>query len=155
MIRFMFLALVLALFSFTQLACQTANSDAPAAPAPTPAAAATPLALQYEDLVVGDGKRAMWGGTATIKYVGKLTDGTIFDEGKFDFSVGDKTILKGFNVGVGGGETIPAMKVGGKRKIVLPPELAYGAEGDGRKVPPNATITFELELLKVQGGMGF
>ena len=91
----------------------------------------------------------------TVKYVGKLTDGTVFDEGKIDFKLGDQGIIKGFNLAVGGAEGVEAMKVGGKRKVVLPPTLGYGAEGDGRKIPPNATITFEIELLKLQGGMGF
>lgn len=155
MIRIVFFVLVLSLCSLTQMACQTANSVTPATASPTPVASSTPVALQYEDLVAGDGKRAAWGAVATVKYVGKLTDGTTVDEGKFDFTVGDKNLIKGFNYGVGGVENIPAMKVGGKRKVVLPPELAYGADGDGKKIPPNATITFEIELLKAQGGMGF
>lgn len=153
--RTVLFTIALLIFSFTNLACQTSNSVAPATVAPTPIVAATPLALKYEDLVVGEGRRAMWGQMATVKYVGKLMDGTIFEEGKFDFKVGDQGIIKGFNLGVGGGEGVEAMKVGSKRKVVLPPELAYGPEGDGRKIPPNATITFELELVKTAGGVGF
>ena len=143
-------------FSLAAVACQTSTSVAPETAASTPAAAATPtIPWQHEDLVVGDDVRAKWGGTVTVKYVGKLTDGTVFDEGKIDFKLGDQGIIKGFNLAVGGAEGVEAMKVGGKRKVVLPPTLGYGAEGDGRKIPPNATITFEIELLKLQGGMGF
>jgi hypothetical protein len=155
MIRIVFSAILLSLCLLTQIACQTANSVPSTTVSPAPVASATPVALQYEDLVAGDGRRAAWGAVATVKYVGKLTDGTTVDEGKFDFTVGDKNLIKGFNYGIGGVEDIPAMKVGGKRKVVLPPELAYGADGDGKKIPPNATITFELELLRVQGGLGF
>jgi FKBP-type peptidyl-prolyl cis-trans isomerase len=156
MIRFMLLAFVLTLFSLTQWACQTANSGAPATAASTPAATPTPLAdLKPEDLVVGEGRRAMWGGKATVQYVGKLLDGTVVDEGKLDFTIGDKTIIRGFNIAVGGSEGLEAMKVGGKRRVMLTPDWAYGAAGDGRKIPPNATLTFEIELLKVQGGLGF
>lgn len=162
MIRFTLLALVLTLLSFTQLACQTANSVAPSTVASSPVASSTPAAssasaapLKHEDLVVGEGRRAMWGGKATVQYVGKLLDGTVVDEGKLEFNIGDKTIIKGFNIAVGGSEGLDAMKVGGKRKVVLTPDMAYGATGDGRKIPPNATLTFEIELLKMQGGMGF
>ncbi len=153
--RIVFLTIALSLFSLANMACQSSHSVAPDTVAPTPAVASTPIVLNYEDLIVGEGLRAMWGGTVTVKYIGKLTNGTVFDEGKLDYKLGDQGIIKGFNLGVGGGEGVEAMKVGGKRKIVLPPELGYGASGDGRKIPPNATITFELELLKVQGGMGF
>lgn len=143
------------LVALLNLACQTSPSVVTETTTPTPAAAAAPTApLTYEDLVMGDGLRAIWGGTASVRYVGKLTSGIIFDEGKMDFKLGDQNIIKGFNLGVGGGEKIEAMRVGGKRKIVVPPELGYGANGNG-KIPPNATLIFELELLKMQGGMGF
>lgn len=153
--RIVLFNVTLTLLVLAQIACQSSNTVAPPTVASTPTASPTPVPMKYEDIVVGDGIRALWGGTATVKYVGKLADGTTFEEGKFDFKVGDRGIIKGFNFGVGGGTGIEAMKVGGKRKIQLPPELAYGADGDGKKVPPNATITFEIELLKVQGGMGF
>lgn len=154
--RTVLFTIILWLVSFANLACQTSRSVAPDAVAPTPVAASTPtVPLTYEDITVGDGRRAIWGGTASIKYVGKLTNGVIFDEGKFDYKLGDQGIIKGFNLGIGGGEGIEAMRVGGKRKIVVPPELGYGVNGDGRKIPPNATIIFEIELLKMQGEMGF
>ena len=154
--RTVLFTIAFSILSLAHLACQSAHSVAPETTAATPIAIATPaIPWQHEDLIVGDGVRAKWGGSVTVKYIGRLTDGTMFEEGKADFKVGDQTIIKGFNLGVGGGEGVEAMKVGGKRKITLPPALAYGAEGDGRKIPPNATITFELELLKVSGGMGF
>ncbi|MBL8205090.1 MAG: FKBP-type peptidyl-prolyl cis-trans isomerase [Blastocatellia bacterium] len=155
MYRIVFLTIVLSVLSLTQIACQSGGSVVPETVSATPAASPTPLALKYEDLVAGDGIRAMWGGTVTVKYVGKLTDGTVFDQGKLDYKLGDTGVIRGFNLGIGGGEGVEAMRVGGKRKVTLPPDLAYGSTGDGRKIPPNATITFELELLKVQGGMGF
>ena len=154
--RIVFLTIALLIFSLANLACQTSPSVIPDTVAPTPAGSATPaIPLTYEDIVVGDGRRAIWGGTASIKYVGKLTNGAIFDEGKFDYKLGDQGIIKGFNLGVGGGEGIEAMRVGGKRTIVVPPELGYGVNGDGRKIPPNSTIIFEIELLKMEGAMGF
>ncbi len=156
MYRTVLFTIAIVIFSLAAVACQSSTSVAPETVAVTPVATATPtIPWQHEDVVVGDGVRAKWGGDASVKYVGKLTNGTVFDEGKANFKVGDQGIIKGFNLGVGGGEGVEAMKVGGKRKITLPPALAYGAEGDGRKIPPNATITFELELLKVSGGMGF
>ena len=143
------------IISLFNLACQTSKSVISEATAPMPTAAATPtIPLPYEDLVVGDGLRAMWGGTASVKYVGKLTSGLVFDQGKLDFKLGDQNMIKGFNLGVGGSEKVEAMRVGGKRKIVVPPELGYGANGNGN-IPPNATLTFEIELLKMQGGIGF
>lgn len=153
--RTVLFTMTVVIVSLLNLACQTSNSVISDATAPTPAAAATPaISLPYEDLIVGDGLRAIWGATATVKYVGKLTSGLIVDEGKIDFKLGDPNVIKGFNLGVGGGEKVDAMRVGGKRKIVVPPELGYGANGNGN-IPPNATLTFEIELLKMQGGIGF
>ncbi len=144
----------LLLISLANLACQTSPSIVSDTVAPTPAG--SPAApLTYEDIIVGDGRRAIWGGTASITYVGKLTNGFIFDEGKFDYKLGDQGIIKGFNLGVGGGQGIEAMRVGGKRKIVVPPELGYGANGNGTKIPPNSTLIFEIELVKMQGELGF
>jgi FKBP-type peptidyl-prolyl cis-trans isomerase FkpA len=154
--RTVLITFVITFFSLLMTACQSANTVAPDTVAATPAATATPtIPWQHEDIVVGEGVRAKWGGEVSVKYVGKLTNGTVFDEGKVDFKVGDQTIIKGFNLGVGGSEGVEAMKVGGKRKITLPPALGYGAEGDGKKIPPNATIIFELELLKASGKIGF
>jgi FKBP-type peptidyl-prolyl cis-trans isomerase len=163
--RIVWLLLALALFTLPHIACQDSATDvattaSPTPPAATPAAApgemrTTPSGLKYQDLIGGAGRRVLWGQMVTVKYVGKLADGKVFDADKFDFKLGDATVIKGFNLGIGGGDGIEAMKVDGKRVIVVPPELGYGAAGDGRKIPPNATLTFELELLKAQGGLGF
>lgn len=148
------------------LACQSSTTEVASTPAATPSAAATapagpgemrtaPSGLQYQDLVLGTGQRPLLGQTVTVKFIGKLADGKVFDEGKFDFKLGDKDIVKGFNLGVGGGVGIDAMKLDGKRLIILPPDLGFGKDGNPPKVPPDATISFEIELVKIQGGLGF
>lgn len=166
--RIVCVTLLVGLFLLSQLACQNSTSEVASTPTSTPQPAATaqppsgpgemkttPSGLKYQDLVLGTGQRVLLGQNVIVKYVAKLADGKVFEEGKFDFKLGDKEIIKGFNLGVAGGDGIDAMKLEGKRLIILPPELAYGKEGNPPKVPPNATITYELELLKVQGGLGF
>lgn len=148
----------IALFSLVQLACQNPGADAsstaaaPAAASPAPSVAAP---FKYEDLVVGEGRRILWGQTVKVQFVGKLPDGKVVDEGKLEYKVGDPNYIKGFNLAIAGGDGISAMRDGGKRLVVLTPEFAYGQEGDGKHVPPNATVSFEIEILKVQGGIGF
>ena len=164
--RTIFVILGCLLFLLSQLACQNSAVEVASTPAATPQPTAAPASapgemktapsgLKYQDLVPGTGQRALLGQTVTVKYVGKLADGKVFEEGKFDFKLGEKDIIKGFNLGIAGGDGIDAMKLDGKRLVILPPELAYGKDGNPPKVPPNATISFEMELLKVQGGLGF
>ena len=164
--RTIFVILGCLLFLLSQLACQNSAVEVASTPAATPQPTAapasapgemktTPSGLKYQDLVPGTGQRALLGQTVTVKYVGKLADGKVFEEGKFDFKLGEKDIIKGFNLGIAGGDGIDAMKLDGKRLVILPPELGYGKDGNPPKVPPNATISFEMELLKVQGGLGF
>lgn len=104
--------------------------------------------LQIEDIVVGDGEEATAGNTVTVHYTGWLTNGTKFDSSvdrgrPFQFPLGGGRVIAGWDQGVAG------MKVGGKRKLTIPPELGYGARGAGGVIPPNATLVFEVELLGV------
>ena len=106
----------------------------------------TDSGLEYIDQAVGTGREAGPGDTATVHYTGWLENGTKFDSshdhGKpFPFRVGAGQVIKGWDEGVTG------MKVGGKRKLMIPPHLGYGARGAGGVIPPNAKLTFEVELL--------
>ena len=105
--------------------------------------------LQITDEVVGTGSEAVAGKKVTVNYTGTLTDGTKFDSSydhgtPFSFNLGAGEVIKGWDQGVSG------MKVGGKRKLVIPPSLGYGDTGAGGIIPPNATLIFEVELLKVE-----
>jgi FKBP-type peptidyl-prolyl cis-trans isomerase FkpA len=102
--------------------------------------------LQYWDIKVGDGPEAKAGQTVTVNYTGWLTDGKKFDSSigrePFTFKLGQGQVIKGWDDGVAG------MKVGGKRVLVIPPDLGYGAQGAG-PIPPNSTLVFQVELLNV------
>jgi FKBP-type peptidyl-prolyl cis-trans isomerase FkpA len=104
--------------------------------------------LRYKDVKVGTGTEAKAGDTVTVHYIGRLEDGRTFassvdrDE-PFSFRLGAGKVIKGWDEGVAG------MKEGGKRKLIIPPELGYGARGAGT-IPPNAVLIFDVELLKVQ-----
>jgi FKBP-type peptidyl-prolyl cis-trans isomerase len=109
----------------------------------------TPSGLKYEDLTVGSGTQPSAGQTAVVHYTGWLTDGKKFDSSKdrgqpFSFPVGQGRVIKGWDEGVA------TMKVGGKRKLTIPANLGYGAQGAGGVIPPNATLVFEVELLDVK-----
>lgn len=104
--------------------------------------------LQIEELEAGNGDEAVAGKQVQVHYTGWLTDGTKFDSSHdrnkpFSFALGGGQVIKGWDQGVEG------MKVGGKRKLTIPPELGYGARGAGGVIPPNATLVFEVELLDV------
>jgi FKBP-type peptidyl-prolyl cis-trans isomerase len=109
----------------------------------------TKSGLAYKDLTIGTGQEAKEGDTVTVHYTGRLKDGTKFDSSvdrdePFSFRIGAGKVIKGWDEGVAG------MKEGGKRKLVIPPDLGYGDRGAGKIIPPNATLAFEVELLKVQ-----
>lgn len=123
---------------------QTAQGEASGAPA-----AATATGLQQQDLKVGDGPEAVSGKTVEVHYTGWLENGTKFDSSldrgePFSFRLGAGEVIPGWDQGVAG------MKVGGKRKLTIPPDLAYGQEGAGGVIPPGATLVFEVELLGVR-----
>ena len=104
--------------------------------------------LKYIDRKVGTGKEAKAGDVVEVHYTGTLKDGKQFDSSvggePFSFNLGKGEVIKGWDEGVAG------MKVGGKRKLMIPPDLAYGARGAGAVIPPNAELHFEVELLKVK-----
>jgi len=108
----------------------------------------TPSGLIVEDINIGEGAAAAAGQKVTVHYTGWLTNGTKFDSSRdrndpFVFPLGGGRVIKGWDEGVLG------MKVGGKRKLTIPPALGYGARGAGSVIPPNATLVFEVELLGV------
>lgn len=108
-----------------------------------------PSGLQYEDLVVGTGASPSQGQSAVVHYTGWLTNGTKFDSSvdrgqPFSFRVGVGQVISGWDEGVS------TMQVGGKRRLTIPPNLGYGAQGAGTVIPPNAILVFEVELLEVR-----
>ncbi|MDB4998895.1 MAG: Periplasmic thiol:disulfide interchange protein DsbA [Myxococcaceae bacterium] len=126
-----------------------------ASAAPVPSAAPLPpldpnAKLEMKDLTVGKGAAAKTGDKVTVHYVGTLQDGKKFDASKdhgkpFDFTLGEGQVIKGWDQGVVG------MKVGGKRKLTIPSQLAYGDQGRPPVIPQRATLVFEVELLAING----
>ena len=106
--------------------------------------------LLIEDIVVGDGNEAKDHNKVVVNYTGTLENGSVFDSSlkpgrdPFTFTLGVGSVIKGWDQGVKG------MKVGGKRKLVIPSELGYGDKGAGNVIPPNTTLYFEVELLEVE-----
>jgi peptidylprolyl isomerase len=163
--RSIVILLVCSLVSAATLLAQTtpAQSPAPAATTKKPAPVATkttatthPAApwtttasgLKYQDVVVGKGAQPKPGDDILVNYTGKFTSGKIFDSstgrGPFELHLGRGEVIKGWDEG------ISTMHVGGKRKLIIPPDLAYGAAGYPGVIPPNSTLTFEVELLKIK-----
>lgn len=109
----------------------------------------TSSGLKYADIVIGTGESPLPGQIVTIHYTGMLLDGKQFDSSRdrmtpYSFTLGAGQTLAGWEEGV------VTMKVGGKRKLIVPPNLAYGSTGVGKTIPPYATVVFEIELLDVK-----
>lgn len=126
----------------------------PSAPVPVPVPGpgkmtALPSGLRYEDVKVGDKAVAVKGKRVTVHYTGTLSNGKKFDSSRdrnepFVFQLGLGQVIKGWDEGIEG------MRVGGKRKLIIPPPLAYGDKGVGGVIPPNAELYFDIELLNVE-----
>lgn len=115
---------------------------------PTPSLETT-KDLKVTDIKLGEGQAVKAGDTVVMHYKGLLEDGTEFDSSykrnePFETTIGIGSVIKGWDQG------IPGMKVGGKRKLVIPPDLGYGLNGAPPNIPPNATLTFEVELLEIK-----
>jgi peptidylprolyl isomerase len=167
---------ILALAAFTFAACNsTKQPEQPAAPsepapqttapapqevpkeaaevakpaAPEPKMVTTPSGLKYQELAVGKGPMPKAGSRVMVHYTGWLTNGQKFDSSvdrnqPFTFTLGRGEVIKGWDEGVA------TMHSGGKRKLIVPPSLGYGAKGFDALIPPNATLVFEVELLGFQ-----
>lgn len=108
----------------------------------------TPSGLYIQDLAEGQGEAATPGDHVVVHYTGWFPDGREFDSSRgsepFEFVIGEQMVIPGWDEGVAG------MRPGGRRRLVIPPNLAYGAEGAGGVIPPNATLVFDVELLQVR-----
>lgn len=127
---------------------QAAQPATPAAAPASPGQTAAATALKIVDKTVGTGPAAKAGDLVTVDYTGWLTDGTKFDSSidagqPFQFTLGKGEVIAGWDQGVAG------MKVGGVRTLTIPPDLAYGTQGAGGTIPSNATLVFEVKLLKI------
>lgn len=106
--------------------------------------------LEIEEIIIGEGVEANDYNKVIVNYTGSLEDGSVFDSSlnpgrePFNFTLGVGSVIKGWDLGVKG------MKVGGKRKLIIPADLGYGENGAGSAIPPGATLIFEVELLKVE-----
>jgi peptidylprolyl isomerase len=167
--RLIFAGMLLVVLSFGTISqvlfssARAASTNAPAAVAPAPVAAdvakdkdsgkpivTSPSGLKYVDLVVGTGPAVKTGDHILVNYEGKLIDGTKFDSSydrgqPFDLRLGVSEVIKGWTEGLAG------MKVGGKRKLIIPPQLGYGNQGYPDVIPPNATLIFKVEVVSIKG----
>ncbi len=112
------------------------GSDTPTSP--------TSGELVKEDVTIGTGATAVSGDTVTVSYIGTLTNGTQFDAGTFSFRLGANQVIAGFDQGVLG------MRVGGRRRLTIPPNLGYGSQANG-PIPANSTLKFDITLIAIAG----
>jgi FKBP-type peptidyl-prolyl cis-trans isomerase len=123
----------------------TAATAAPKAEAPAAAAqeVTMPDGLKMTDTVLGTGEVAKKGQRVSVRYAGRLTNGTPFDSGTYQFVIANDQVIQGWHEGIEG------MRVGGKRVLTIPPSLAYGARGYPPVIPPNSTLIFDIELMGI------
>jgi hypothetical protein len=149
------LAVALGLCSILVVACSKKVEELP--PSDFVAASAKPLPpgpdkLEKVDTVVGKGPEAKTGDKVKVNYTGTLMDGKQFDSSigrePFEFTLGTGGVIKGWDEGV------PGMRVGGKRTLTIPWQMAYGEAGSGDKIPPKAALKFDIELLEIVGADG-
>jgi FKBP-type peptidyl-prolyl cis-trans isomerase len=142
--------MILAMLGFSLVCLTTAAKDNPKDKEKSEKKVVeTKSGLKYTDEKEGTGDRAQAGDTVEVHYTGWLKDGKKFDSsvdrGKpFSFKLGAGMVIKGWDEGVAG------MRVGGKRKLIIPPDLGYGKRGAGNVIPPDAELTFDVELLKIK-----
>jgi peptidylprolyl isomerase len=133
---------------FCMPGCGNSGDDVKPTVAEQPTTNTTASGLKYIDVVVGTGASPTVGKLVTVHYTGTFENGSKFDSSvdrntPFTFTIGVGQVIKGWDEGVF------TMKVGGKRKLTIPPNLAYGANGSGTTIPPNSTLLFDVELLDV------
>jgi peptidylprolyl isomerase len=133
LIPFVGIVPVLALAAFIPACGSTSTSTSPSGGT-----------LTVEDVTIGTGATAASGDTVTVSYVGTLTSGTQFDAGTFSFRLGAGQVIPGFDQGVMG------MRVGGRRRLTIPPNLGYGGQQVG-SIPPNSTLRFDITLVAIAG----
>jgi peptidylprolyl isomerase len=136
-------------FTLGLLAVPAVGSAAAASKSKAQKTVTLPDGLKYTDLVTGKGAQPKKGQTVSVHYVGTLTNGTKFDSSRdrgqpFSFALGEGQVIAGWDEGVA------TMRVGGRRKLIIPPKLGYGDAGAGGVIPPNATLIFDIELLGIQ-----
>ena len=147
-ITILVLGTLFSLFSYGEPSNREQNKDS-AAQTQEPQAPAATDKVNVEDIKTGSGAEAKSGNTVSVNYLGTFLDGTKFDSSydrgeSFSFVLGQGQVIRGWDWGVLG------MRVGGKRKLVIPPSLAYGAQGIPGAIPPDSTLVFEVELLGVK-----